>query len=81
MGLDGPLGEEVRRRIQEDKARFDEEMKPWQEFLDTKVRHDDIKAEIAMGKYFTYLTAVYLEENYFRKPWFNPISPAIAGFF
>ena len=54
--------------FKQDKARYDEERKkcqPCQGFLDTKVRHrhDDIKAEIAMGK--------YLEENYFRKPWFN----------
>ena len=41
-----------------DKARYEEEMKtyqPSQQFLDRKVRHDDMKAEIAMGKYFAYL--------------------------
>ena len=41
-----------------DKARYEEEMKtyqPSQQFLDRKVRHDDMKAEIAMGTYFAYL--------------------------
>ena len=62
----GLMDQEEKKKFEdaykEDKARYDEEMKtyqPSQQFLDKKVKHDDMKAEVAMGKYFAYLQSTW----------------------